>query len=495
MSYQKHNWITREIIRRQLLQNIEDGIYNEQERAIAAEVELGAALSTETSRAVAKENQLNSSISSVNTALTSEVSRATTKENALQTSISNETTRATGVEGQLSSNISNVSSSLSTEVSRAMAAETTLQGNIDAEEARATAAEATLSSNISAERTRAQNAESDLHDYVDQKVTGLYKPGGSVYFASLPALDASKIGYVYDIIDAFTTTSDFREGAGKSYGPGTNVVIIDIGSSTLKYDVLPGFVDTSSFYGTGDTTETTIADSDYFPFYDVSASAKRKTLFSNLRAKLNIPGIATLLKAGIVKPDGTTIIVDANGVISSTGSSVSPQGLGFGYGTCSTAAATTAKTATLTGYNLVPNGYVSIKFTNAVPASATLNINSKGAKPIYYHGSAITAGVIGAGDLATFVYDGTNYHLVGLDSNNRVLYYTGQACAATTGNFCTISNSLITENHVVTECVFSKPSTITTDVTWTTASGSLTLNGTCTDATCTATITLCKKDN
>lgn len=316
MSYQKHNWITREIIRRQLLQNIEDGIYNEQERAIAAEVELGAALSTETSRAVEKENQLNSSISSVNTALTSEVSRATTKENALQTSISNETTRATGIEGQLSTNISNVSSSLSTEVSRAMAAETTLQGNIDAEEARATAAEATLSSNISAERTRAQNAESDLHDYVDQQITRTYKPSGSVYFANLPALATSRLGNVYDVIDEFTTTSDFREGVGKKYGPGTNVVIIDNGG-TLKYDALPGFIDTSSFYGTGDTTETTIADSDYFPFYDVSASAKRKTLFSNLRAKLNIPGIATLLKAGIVKPDGTTTTVDSDGTIHS----------------------------------------------------------------------------------------------------------------------------------------------------------------------------------
>ncbi len=458
MSYQKHNWITREIIRRQLLQNIEDGIYNEQERAIAAEVELGAVLSTETSRAVAKENQLNSAVTDLSNSLTSETSRATTKESALETAIGDEITRATTAEGQLSSSITSLSQTVNTEISRAT------------------------------------QAESDLHDYVDQKVTGLYKPSGSVYFADLPGLAASRVGNVYDIIDAFTTTSDFREGAGKSYGPGTNVVIIDYGTS-LKYDVLPGFIDTSTFYSTGDTNEATIADGDYFPFYDVSASAKKKTLWSNLKAKLNIPGIATLLTAGIVKPDGTTITVDANGVISSTGSSVSPQGLGFGYGTCSTAAATTAKTATLTGYNLVPNGYVSIKFTNAVPASATLNINSKGAKPIYYHGSAITAGVIGTGDLATFVYDGTNYHLVGLDSNNRVLYFTGQACAATTGNFSTISNSLITENHVVTACTFSKPSAITTDVLCTSSNGSLVLNGTCTDATCTVDITLIKKDN
>ena len=94
----------------------------------------------------------------------------------------------------------------------------------------------------------------------------------------------------------------------------------------------------------------------------------------------------------------------------------SPQSLGFGYGTCTTAEATTAKVVTLSGYTLVTNGYVSVKFTNAVPANATMNINSKGAKAIYYHGSAITAGVINAGDLATFIYNGSQYHLVGIDN-------------------------------------------------------------------------------
>ena len=76
-----------------------------------------------------------------------------------------------------------------------------------------------------------------------------------------------------------------------------------------------------------------------------------------------------------------------------------------------------------------------------------------------------------------------------------VLFFSGIACSAMTGNFCTKSDANITADHIVAECVFSKPSAITTDVTWTTASGSLTLNGTCTDATCTATVTLVKKDN
>jgi hypothetical protein len=93
-----------------------------------------------------------------------------------------------------------------------------------------------------------------------------------------------------------------------------------------------------------------------------------------------------------------------------------PQSLGFGYGICETAATTAAKIATLPEYTLVKNGIVAVKFTNAVPANATLNINGKGAKPIFYRGSAIVAGVINAGDVATFIYDGTNYIYLGTDN-------------------------------------------------------------------------------
>ena len=89
--------------------------------------------------------------------------------------------------------------------------------------------------------------------------------------------------------------------------------------------------------------------------------------------------------------------------------------LGQGYGTCSTAAATTAKTVTLSSYSLTNGGVVAVKFTNAVPSSATMNINSKGAKPIYYRGAAITEGIIEAGDIATFIYNGSQYHLLAVD--------------------------------------------------------------------------------
>jgi hypothetical protein len=97
-----------------------------------------------------------------------------------------------------------------------------------------------------------------------------------------------------------------------------------------------------------------------------------------------------------------------------TNTTYTPVKLGFGYTTCSTAEATAAKTAALSSYTLTTGGIVSVKFANAVGAGATLNINSKGAKAIYYQGSAITAGVIKAGDTATFIYS-TYYHLISID--------------------------------------------------------------------------------
>ena len=96
-------------------------------------------------------------------------------------------------------------------------------------------------------------------------------------------------------------------------------------------------------------------------------------------------------------------------------STYSPASLGFGKGTCTTAAATAAKAVTLANYALVTGGIVAVQFTYAVGASATLNINGKGPKPIFFRGSAIAANVIAAGDTATFIYDGTNYHLLAID--------------------------------------------------------------------------------
>lgn len=96
--------------------------------------------------------------------------------------------------------------------------------------------------------------------------------------------------------------------------------------------------------------------------------------------------------------------------------------LGNGYGTCSTTATTTAKTATLTSYALVSGGRVSIKCTTSNTVSApTMNINSKGAKAVWIEGAASSSSnpaLWDAGDILELVYDGTQYQIVSKSATN-----------------------------------------------------------------------------
>ncbi|MBO7550640.1 MAG: hypothetical protein J6T62_03840, partial [Fibrobacter sp.] len=92
--------------------------------------------------------------------------------------------------------------------------------------------------------------------------------------------------------------------------------------------------------------------------------------------------------------------------------------LGQGYGTCTTAEATAAKVVTLSSYTLATGGIVAVKFSYGLCASATMNVNGKGAKNIFIHGAAVTsmtAKLVKAGDIAYFIYDGTQYHFLGTD--------------------------------------------------------------------------------
>ena len=82
------------------------------------------------------------------------------------------------------------------------------------------------------------------------------------------------------------------------------------------------------------------------------------------------------------------------------------------YGTCSTAAATTAKKATSTDskFSLVTGAKVRIKFTYTNTASApTLNVDSKGAKYIKAYDTTAPTIWWNAGDVVDFTYDGTNW--------------------------------------------------------------------------------------
>lgn len=90
-----------------------------------------------------------------------------------------------------------------------------------------------------------------------------------------------------------------------------------------------------------------------------------------------------------------------------------PRGANTWYGTSSTATTTVAKTSTITNYVLTKGSMVTIAFSTANTAAApTLNINSTGAKAIWYN-NAVTSATNplywAANDVLTFIYNGTQY--------------------------------------------------------------------------------------
>lgn len=88
--------------------------------------------------------------------------------------------------------------------------------------------------------------------------------------------------------------------------------------------------------------------------------------------------------------------------------------IGPGFCACSTAAATAAKTASLSNFILKTGAQVSVKFSYTNTASSpTLNINNTGAKSIYYHNSAVPASMLMSGGVYLFVYDGSRWQLLG----------------------------------------------------------------------------------
>ena len=96
------------------------------------------------------------------------------------------------------------------------------------------------------------------------------------------------------------------------------------------------------------------------------------------------------------------------------------------YATCSTAAATAAKTASVTSgtFSLITGARVTVRFTYANTASSpTLNVGETGAKPIYWHNVAIPSTQYwSAYSTLDFVYTGNAWELVGIAKDNNNTY-------------------------------------------------------------------------
>lgn len=122
------------------------------------------------------------------------------------------------------------------------------------------------------------------------------------------------------------------------------------------------------------------------------------------------------------------------------------------YATCTTAAATAAKVATIQNgsFTLETGVKVSVKFTYAnSAASATLNVNSTGAKTIQFAGAALTSAQYWvANQVVDFVYDGTYWAISGAVKDNNTTYSLPTASSSTLGGVKIGSNISISDGVI-----------------------------------------------
>ena len=127
------------------------------------------------------------------------------------------------------------------------------------------------------------------------------------------------------------------------------------------------------------------------------------------------------LKDGSVTSDKLADGIQINGSALTLTNSRSINGVLFNgssnvinYASCTTPAAAAAKAVNVPNFKLITGATISVKFENAVSANnPTLNVTGSGNKPIFYHGNAIAANSLLAKTVYTFVYDGTNWNVVG----------------------------------------------------------------------------------
>lgn len=152
----------------------------------------------------------------------------------------------------------------------------------------------TVDQTYSGTSTNAQSGKA-VASAISSAISSVYKPAGTVAFASLPTLSSSIEGNVYNVSDNFTTTADFVEGAGNTYPAGTNVVCINTTGTTYKWDVLAGFVDLSGYQATIIGAASTVTTN------NLTAS---RVLISNSNGKIAADANVTTTELGYL--DGVT---------------------------------------------------------------------------------------------------------------------------------------------------------------------------------------------
>ena len=272
--------------------------------------------------------------------------------------------------------------------------------------------------------------------------------------------------YVDDVLEGYIASDakNFYKDSSKSsaYSPETGKIYVDLTNNKTYRWSGTTYVVISETLALGTTSSTAFRGDLGQTAYDHSQSAHAPSNAErNIITSIKRNGTALTPDASrvvnISVPTKTSEITNDSGFITSGANVASANKLNTAraidgvkfdgtadishYGTCDTVASTAAKTVSLSNYSLVTGSRIVVKFTvTNTAANPTLNVNNTGAKPIVYRGSAISAGYLAANRVYEFVYDGTNWNLMGdLDTNNT---YTANTGIKLSGNTFQHTNSV-----------------------------------------------------
>ena len=196
-----------------------------------------SATNAATSATTASTKATEASTSATNAATSA--TNAAASETAAGTSETNAAASATAAAASATSAATDAAT-IAASVSAATTAATNAAASATSAGNSATAAAASATAAASSE-TNAANSESNAYAWEEQArqiaqgLSGALLPMGTITFSQLPTSNIN-VGWMYNISDAFTTDSRFKEGAGVFVGAGANVYY----TADEKWDILAG---------------------------------------------------------------------------------------------------------------------------------------------------------------------------------------------------------------------------------------------------------------
>lgn len=190
------------------------------------------------SAAKAKISETNAKASETK-AKTSEANASTSASNAKASETNSKTSEANAKKSETNASTSAANAKTSETNAKASATSaSTSASNAKASEAKAKASE----TNAKTSETNSAKSKSEAQKYAEQvkeiseSLSGALRPLGTINFADLPNTANATSGDMYNIADQFTTTTDFKEGAGNIIPAGSNVYL----TTDRYWDVLAG---------------------------------------------------------------------------------------------------------------------------------------------------------------------------------------------------------------------------------------------------------------